>query len=161
MTLPAADELLAPVMAIDGFRLACLVDGSTGMVLASLENKAGPAPQPAAAGATAAAGAADVINVLAQLNGRLATGENLEDVMVTLSDSFFMVRPVVAHQANQANQANQVDRANKADQANQADQADQADQAPQILLLVIADRRRTNLAMAHRSIRDFCASFTA
>ena len=80
---------------------------------------------------TAAAGAADVINALALLNGRLATGENLEDVMVTFSDSFFMVRPV------------------------------RLDQQPQILLLVIVDRQRTNLAMAHRSIRDFCASFTS
>ena len=128
MILPAADELLAPVMAIDGFRLACLIDGSTGMVLAAREfreDHQGPAPT------TAAAGAADVINALALLNGRLATGENLEDVMVTFSDSFFMVRPVGL------------------------------DQQPQILLLVIADRQRTNLAMAHRSIRDFCASFTS
>ncbi|HEX4091752.1 MAG TPA: hypothetical protein VHZ33_23810 [Trebonia sp.] len=125
MILPAADELLAPVMAIDGFRLACLIDGSTGMVLASRENHDGPAPP------TAAAGAADVINALTLLNGRLATGENLEDVMVTFSDSFFMVRPVGI------------------------------DQQPQILLLVIADRQRTNLAMAHRSIRDVCASFTS
>lgn len=128
MILPAADELLAPVMAIDGFRLACLIDGSTGMVLATREfrdNSDGPAPP------IAAAGAADVINALALLNGRLATGEHLEDVMVTFSDSFFMVRPVAA------------------------------DQQPQILLLVIADRQRTNLAMAHRSIRDFCASFTS
>jgi hypothetical protein len=127
MILPAADELLAPVMAIDGFRLACLIDGSTGMVLATREfreNRDGHAPS------TAAAGAADVINALTLLNGRLATGENLEDVMVTFSDSFFMVRPVGL------------------------------DQQPQILLLVIADRQRTNLAMAHRSIRDFCASFT-
>ena len=45
MILPAADELLAPVMAIDGFRLACLIDGSTGMVLAAREfreNEDGP-----------------------------------------------------------------------------------------------------------------------
>jgi hypothetical protein len=124
MILPAADELLAPVMAIDGFRLACLIDGSTGMVLASRENQDGPAPP------TAAAGAADVINALTLLSGSLATGENLEDVMVTFSDSFFMVRPVGL------------------------------DQQPPILLLAIADRQRTNLAMAHRSIRDFCASFT-
>jgi len=126
MILPAADELLAPVMAIDGFRLACLIDGSTGMVLATREfreNRDGPALP------TAAAGAAAVINALTLLNGRLATGENLEDVMVTFSDSFFMVRPVGLDQ--------------------------------QILLLVIADRQRTNLAMAHRSIRDFCASFTS
>jgi hypothetical protein len=129
MILPAADELLAPVMAIDGFRLACLIDGSTGMVLASLENQDGPAPS------TAAAGAADVINVLTLLNGRLASGESLEDVMVTFSDSFFMVRPLFKHGG--------------------------LDQEPHILLLVIADRQRTNLAMAHRSIRDFCASFTS
>jgi hypothetical protein len=133
MILPAADELLAPVMAIDGFRLACLIDGSTGMVLASLENQDGPAPPTAPP--TAAAGAADVINVLTLLNGRLATGENLEDVMVTFSDSFFMIRPVFKHGG--------------------------LDQEPRILLLVIADRQRTNLAMAHRSIRDFCASFTS
>ena len=91
MILPAADELLAPVMAIDGFRLACLIDGSTGMVLATrefLRGSSGPAPP------TAAAGAADVINALTLMNGRLATGEHLEDVMVTFSDSFFMVRPV-------------------------------------------------------------------
>jgi hypothetical protein len=125
MILPAADELLAPVMAIDGFRLACLIDGSTGMVLASLENRDGPASP------TAAAGAADVINVLTLMNGRLATGESLEDVMVTFSDSFFMVRPVGS------------------------------EQEPPILLLVVADRQRTNLAMAHRSIRDFCAGFTS
>ena len=125
MILPEAGELLMPVMAIDGFRLGCLIDASTGMVLASLQNQDGTAPP------TAAAGAADLMNVLALLNGKLATGELLEDVMVTFSDSFFMVRPV----------------------GREPD--------PQILLLVIADRHRTNLAMAHRSIRDFCASFTS
>jgi hypothetical protein len=123
MILPEAGELLMPVMAIDGFRLGCLIDASTGMVLASLQNQDGTAPP------TAAAGAADLMNVLTLLNGKLATGELLEDVMVTFSDSFFMVRPV----------------------GREPD--------PQILLLVIADRHRTNLAMAHRSIRDFCASF--
>jgi hypothetical protein len=35
------------------------------------------------------------------------------------------------------------------------------DQQSQLLLVVMADRQRTNLAMAHRSIRDFCASFTS
>lgn len=38
--------------------------------------------------------AADLINVLTLLDGKLATGEILEDAMVTFSDSFFMVRPV-------------------------------------------------------------------
>jgi hypothetical protein len=127
MILPEAGELLAPVTAIEGFRLGCLVDASTGMVLASVQSQDAPAPQTAAAGA----GAADLLHVLTLLNGKLATGEILEDVMITFSDSFFMVRPV--------------DR----------------DTEPRILLLVVVDRHRTNLAIAHRSIRDLCASFSA
>jgi hypothetical protein len=123
MFIPEAGELLKPVMAIDGFRLGCLIDASTGMVLATVENQDGPPPP------VAAAGAADLVNVLTLLSGKLATREILEDVMVTFSDTFFMVRPVGR------------------------------DPEAHILLLVIADRQRTNLAMAHRSIRDFCASF--
>lgn len=125
MILPEAGDLLAPVMAIEGFRLGCLIDASTGMVLASVGSQDAPSPP------TAAAGAADIVHVLTLLNGKLATGEILEDVMVTFSDSFFMVRPV------------------------------NPDTEPRILLLVVADRHRTNLAMAHRSIRDLCASFPA
>jgi hypothetical protein len=126
MILPEAGELLVPVMAIEGFRLGCLIDASTGMVLASVQSH-----QDAPAPPTAAAGAADLVHVLTLLNGKLATGEILEDVMITFSDSFFMVRPVAR------------------------------DTEPRILLLVVADRHRTNLAMAHRSIRDLCDSFPA
>lgn len=125
MILPEADELLAPVMAIDGFRLGCLIDASTGMVLASAESQDGHATQ------AAAAGAADIIHVLTLLSGTLATGERAEDVIVTFSESFFMVRSI------------------------------ERDQEPQILLVVMVDRQQTNLALAHRSIRDFCARFTA
>lgn len=125
MILPEAGELLAPAMAIDGFRLGCLIDATTGMVLGSLEGQAAPAT------ATAAAGAADVVSVLTLLTGKLATGEILEDVMITLSDSFFMVRPVGR------------------------------DPEPRFLALVVVDRNRTNLAMAHRSLRDICESFPA
>lgn len=127
MILPEAGDLLTPAMAIDGFRFGCLIDASTGMVLASVQSEDAPAPPTAPP--IAAAGAADVVNVLTLLNGKLATGEILEDVMITFSDSFFMVRPVGR------------------------------DGEPRILLLVVADRHRTNLAMAHRSLRDLCASF--
>ncbi|MCW2936848.1 MAG: hypothetical protein JWM19_7810 [Actinomycetia bacterium] len=127
--LPEAPELLAPVTAIDGFRLGCLIDASTGMVLASVVNPVSPVPS--GAGAAAGAGAADIINLLILLSGKLATGEMLEDVMVTFSDSFLIVRAVGQ------------------------------DQESPLLLFVMADRQRTNLAMAHRSIRDFCASFTS
>jgi hypothetical protein len=125
MILPEAGELLAPAMAIDGFRLGCLIDASTGMVLGSLEGQGAPAT------ATAAAGAADVVSVLTLLTGKLATGEILEDVMITLSDSFFMVRPVGR------------------------------DPEPRFLALIVVDRNRTNLAMAHRALRDICESFPA
>ena len=125
--MPEAAELLAPVTTIDGFRLGCLIDASTGMVVASAVNPAVPAPAPEAAGA----GAADIINLLILLSGKLATGETLEDVMVTFGDSFLMVRPVGQ------------------------------DQESPLLLLVMTDRHRTNLAMAHRSIRDFCAGLTS
>jgi hypothetical protein len=125
MILPEAGEFLTPVMAIDGFRLGCLIDASTGMVFASVQN------QDAFASSTAAAGAADIVNVLTVLNGKLATGEVLEDVVITFSDSFFMVRPV------------------------------ERDKEPRILLLVVTDRQRTNLALARRSLRDLCASFPA
>jgi hypothetical protein len=125
MILPEAGDLLTPAMAIDGFRLGCLIDASTGMVLASVQNQDTPVSP------IAAAGAADVVNVLTLLNGKLATGEILEDVMITFSDSFFMIRPVGR------------------------------DTEPRILLLIVADRHRTNLALAHRSIRDICAGFPA
>jgi hypothetical protein len=125
MILPEAGDLLTPAMAIGGFRLGCLIDASTGMVLASVQNQDPPVSP------IAAAGAADVVNVLTLLNGKLATGEILEDVMITFSDSFFMIRPVGR------------------------------DTEPRILLLIVADRHRTNLALAHRSIRDICAGFPA
>ena len=125
MILPEAGEFLTPAMAIDGFRLGCLIDASTGMVLASVQNEDAPDSS------TAAAGAVDIVSVLTLLTGKLATGEILEDVMITFSDNFFMVRPVGR------------------------------DAEPRILLLVVTDRPRTNLALAHRSVRDLCASYPA
>ena len=125
MILPEAGEFLTPATAIDGFRLGCLIDASTGMVLASVQNADAPDSP------TSAAGAADIVNVLSLLSGKLATGEILEDVMITFSDNLFMVRPV----------------------GREAE--------PRILLLIVTDRHRTNLALAHRSVRDLCASYPA
>ena len=102
--------------------LACLVEASTGMVLASrkdLDDISLP---------TAAAGAADIANVLSQLTGELPV-DGLEDVMVTFRRQLYVIRLVSPE--------------------------------PQILLLVILDRDRANLAMARREIRTFCASFAA
>lgn len=123
MILSEADTMLAPVTEIDGFVLACVMDASTGMVLASLQEQDGISLP------TAAAGAADIANVVSLLAAQLALGDGPEDVMVTFRDHFYVIRPV------------------------------RPDPERQILLLVILDRLRTNLAMARREIRDFCASF--
>jgi hypothetical protein len=122
--LDEAEALLDPVSDIDGFMLACLVDASTGMVLASRKD------QDDISLPTAAAGAADIANVLAMLAGQLPV-DGLEDVMVTFRRQLYMIRLV------------------------------RENPEPQILLLVILDRSRVNLAMARREIRNFCASFTA
>jgi hypothetical protein len=122
--LDEAEALLDPVSDIDGFMLACLVDASTGMVLASRKD------QDDISLPTAAAGAADIANVLALLAGQLPV-DGLEDVMVTFRRQLYMIRLV------------------------------RDNPEPQILLLVILDRSRVNLAMARREIRNFCASFAA
>jgi hypothetical protein len=122
--LDEAEALLDPVSDIDGFMLACLVDASTGMVLASRKD------QDDISLPTAAAGAADIASVLSLLAGQLPV-DGLEDVMVTFRRQLYMIRLV------------------------------REDPEPQILLLVILDRSRVNLAMARREIRNFCASFAA
>jgi hypothetical protein len=122
--LDEAEALLDPVSDIDGFMLACLVDASTGMVLASRKD------QDDISLPTAAAGAADIANVLALLAGQLPV-DGLEDVMVTFRRQLYIMRLV------------------------------RENPEPQILLLVILDRSRVNLAMARREIRNFCASFAA
>lgn len=124
MILDEAEALLDPVSDIDGFMLACLVDASTGMVLASRKD------QDDISLPMAAAGAADIANVLSLLAGELPV-DGLEDVMVTFRRQLYVIRLV------------------------------RQDPEPQILLLVILDRSRVNLAMARREIRSFCASFAA
>ena len=110
---------LAPVAQIDGFVLACLVDASTGMILDSLQ-AGGDMPLP-----VAAAGAADVVNVLSMMTSELATDGDVEDVIVTLNSHYHMIRLFrPAH-------------------------------GRQLLLLVTLERSQANLAMAHREIRDF------
>jgi hypothetical protein len=121
----SAEALLAPVTAIDGFRLAGLIDASTGMVLASAQD------QEDISLTKAAAGAADIASVLALLTGELATDEELEDVMVTFDKHFHLIRIV------------------------------RPTPLQTVILLVVLDRTRANLAMARRAIRNFCTSFAA
>jgi hypothetical protein len=124
MALPATDSLLAPVTAIDGFQLAGLIDASTGMVLAAAQDQGDMSLD------TALAGAADIASVLSLLSGKLATSDELEDVMVTFSNHFHLIRLV------------------------------RPAPAQTVILLVILDRARANLAMARRAIRNFCAGLS-
>jgi hypothetical protein len=82
-----AEALLDPVSDIEGFMLACLVDASTGMVLASRKD------QDDISLPTAAAGAADIANVLSQLTGELPV-DGLEDVLVTFRRQLYVIRLV-------------------------------------------------------------------
>ena len=87
MILDEAEALLDPVSDIEGFMLACLVDASTGMVLASRKD------QDDISLPTAAAGAADIANVLSRLTGELPV-DGLEDVMVTFRRQLYVIRLV-------------------------------------------------------------------
>jgi hypothetical protein len=122
MLSPATDTLLAPVARIEGFRLASLIDASTGMIMASVHD-----PQDRSL-AVVAAGAADIASVLSLLSGELGADDDLEDVMVTFGSRFHLVR-LVGEEPGQ-----------------------------QVILLVVLDRDRANLALARREIRDFCLS---
>jgi hypothetical protein len=124
VALTTADALLAPVTAIDGFELASLIDASTGMVLASAQQRDDISLPLAAAGAT------DIAAVLGLLSSELATEDELEDVMVTFNNHFHLLR-LVRPAPTQS-----------------------------VILLVVLDRARANLAMARRAIRNFCASFS-
>ncbi|HEY6481590.1 MAG TPA: hypothetical protein VIZ00_16250 [Streptosporangiaceae bacterium] len=126
MLSPAANAVLAPVAAIDGFRLASLVDAATGMVVsAAVHDPDDPSL------AAVAAGAADIVSVLTLLGSQLGAEDGLEDVMVTFGSRFHLIRHV------------------------------RADSAQPVVLLVVLDRSRANLALARRALRDFCASMAS
>ena len=121
MLVSAAEASLAPVTQIDGFRLASIVDASTGMILAAVGDEEDLSLP------TVAAGAADMAQVLSLVSGELGTDDGLEDVMVTFGTHFHVIRLI------------------------------HADARQQVVLLVVLDRSRANLALARREIRDFCA----
>jgi hypothetical protein len=116
------EALLAPVKQIDGFALACLIDASTGMILGSVQDDE-RLNLP-----VAAAGAADVAGVLSAMTAALAVGDDVEDVIVTLSSYYHLIRLL------------------------------QLSRGPQLLLLVTLDRAQANLGMAHHEIRHFSVS---
>jgi hypothetical protein len=111
------DTLLRGVSGVDGVLMACVVDPATGMVVGTAGHR------DEAGTAMAAAGAADVLQVLAVMTANLALGGEVEDAVITLTKHFHILRvlPVGPDQG--------------------------------LLLLVTLDRTRANLAMAQREIR--------
>lgn len=125
MVESAADTILESLRKIDGYLLGCLVDASTGMVVAADTDESSPDLS------EMAAGAGGIARILALLAGYLALNDGLEDVMVTFTGHFHLLRQVGS------------------------------DSGRQILLLVVLDRRRANLAAARREIRAFCEDLAA
>lgn len=123
------DALLSRVRQIDGFLLGCIIDASTGMVLGSAQDQQDQQDPSVLRLPVAAAGATDVANVISLMAGGLATNGGLEDVIITMSGHYHLIR--------------QFSPAPKL----------------QFLLLVVLDRAHANLAMAHRELRDFDMSF--
>jgi hypothetical protein len=111
------DTLLRGVGGVDGVLMACVVDPATGMVVGATDRHD-------ETGTTmAAAGAADVLQVLTVMTANLALGGEVEDAVITLTKHFHILRvlPVGPDQG--------------------------------LVLLVTLDRTRANLAMAQREIR--------
>jgi len=116
------EAMLAQVREIDGFALACLIDASTGMILGSVQDDDDLSPP------VAAAGAADVASALSLMTAALAIDGEVQDVIVTLSSHYHLIRLL------------------------------QAGPGQQLLLLVTLDRRQANLGMAHHEIRNVSIS---
>jgi hypothetical protein len=126
MSLAASpiDALFDRIRQIDGFLLACLVDGTSGMMMGSVQEQ-GDLSVP-----VAGAGACDVVNVLSLMTGELALKGDLEDVIVTLTSHYHLIRKL------------------------------EIGSSGPLVLLVTLDKPQTNLAMALREVRDLTASLT-
>jgi predicted regulator of Ras-like GTPase activity (Roadblock/LC7/MglB family) len=118
---PGLDALLEEVAQLEGVLAAAVVETSGGTVLASLRDDDTTDP------GVAAAGAADLVLVLAELVARTGVDDLLEDVMVTLTGRYHVVRVLGG-----------------------------ASSEP-LALVVTFDRGRTNLGLARRELREIGA----
>lgn len=111
--------LLAQVRQLAGFALACVMDAATGMVLGSVQDQDDLELPVVAAGATG------IATVLGLMTAELATGGDLDDVIVSFSDQFHVIRPL------------------------------RTEHGQQLLLLVILRRPSASLGLARQDIRDY------
>jgi len=116
------EALLRRVGRLDGVLAACVVDPSTGAVVGATERRARVAVP------VLAAGAADLVHVLGLMTAGMALGGEVEDVVVTATAHFHILRvlPVGPDQG--------------------------------LVLVVTLERAGTNLAMVHREIRAAAAA---
>ncbi|WP_214408204.1 hypothetical protein [Pseudonocardia lacus] len=115
------EELLRRVGRIEGVLAACIVDPATGAVVGATQQRDEVAVP------VVAAGAADLVHVLGLMSAGLALGGELEDVVVTATKHFHVLRvlPVGPDQG--------------------------------LVLMVTLERALARLAIAHREIRTATA----
>jgi hypothetical protein len=123
--LPVMDQVLNRVIDIEGVVAASLIEATSGLVLASAQ--IGDVVDPA----LVAAGAADLVFLLADLTARTGLEDELEDVMITLSGRYHIVR-IMPGQLSEP-----------------------------LAMVATFDRRQTNLAMARRELREVGERFGA
>lgn len=118
------DDVLGRVSEVSGIVNASIVGVATGQVLGSVSDGDSSTPIIAAA-------ATDVVRVVDVMTVLLAQDEHLEDVVLTLTGTYHLMRPLPGASEEGA------------------------------LLLVTLDRARTNLALARQQLRDVEAGLVA
>jgi hypothetical protein len=116
--VPVLDQALSRVVAIEGVLAASLVEATTGLVLASA--RIGDTVDPH----VIAASAADIVFLLGDLTARTGLEDDLEDLVLTLTGRYHVVRMLRGLVPEP------------------------------VALVVTFDRPETNLAMARRELRE-------
>jgi hypothetical protein len=117
-SVPVLDRAISHLLEIEGVLAASLIEAGSGLVLATA--RVGEVVDPA----VIAAGAADIVFLLADMAARTGLDDELEDVVVTLSGRYHVVRLMRGLLPEP------------------------------IALVVTFDRHATNLAMARRELRE-------
>jgi hypothetical protein len=127
-TAPAAADTVRKALArlgsIAGLVTACLVEPDSAQVLDAVVFETGAGAVPAdRSGATVAAAASDVIQVIGLMTTSMGEPEDLEEVIITLGKHHHLITPLPSAGADG------------------------------LLIVVMLDRARTNLALARQQLR--------
>lgn len=86
-------EALPKLMEIDGCIGACIVDASSGMMLAASGSSAAMNLEVAAAGNT------DVVRAKRKTMKALALNDSIEDILITLGKQYHLIRPLSSNES--------------------------------------------------------------